>query len=232
MLCICQINELPFVFFIPKPHQMNHFLFWFLGIETVKSNFTVGQYILGQTLFPLEHSRLYVCFSTYSKERIHHMYLIETMIIVICMVENIERARLISYYIHSLNIVYLSFSYMYKGSTWVSTSYNVWILIPLLCVRKLANGKVWHKSIAVELKAYTFPQVWICHLLFSFRHHYHIECKVLKDAMVSVLDWFCNVTPSDMFFNSKMIAFLLISTQRNNQITKTFTIVQSLYYKI
>ena len=43
------------------------------------------------------------------------MYLIETMIIVICTVENIERARLIRYYIHSLDIVYLCFGYMDKG---------------------------------------------------------------------------------------------------------------------
>lgn len=43
------------------------------------------------------------------------MYLIETMIIVICTVENIERARLIRYYIHCLDIVYLCFGYMDKG---------------------------------------------------------------------------------------------------------------------
>lgn len=43
------------------------------------------------------------------------MYLIETIIIVICTVENIERDRLIRYYIHCLDVVCLCFGYMDKG---------------------------------------------------------------------------------------------------------------------
>ncbi len=87
------------------------------------------------------------------------MYLIKTMIIIICTVENIERARLIRYYIHSLDIVYLCFGYMYKGR-----HLSLYIIqrvdfdTSLMCAKGSPREYSFrHKSIVVESKAYTFP---------------------------------------------------------------------------
>ena len=104
----------------------------------------------------------------------------------------------------------------------------MWILIPPLYVRKLAQGNNFrHKSIVVESKAYTFTfSLNMSFTLFLSGFAYHVECEVLKDTVVPVLICFCKVASGDMFPNSKMVAFLLMCIQCNNQITKTFTIAQ------
>lgn len=63
-------------------------------------------------------------------------------------------------------------------------------------------------------------------ILFLSGIAYHIECEVLKDTVVPVFVCFCKVTPSDIFPDSKMVAFLLMCIQSNNQVSKTFTVAQ------
>lgn len=100
-------------------------------------------------------------------------------------------------------------------------------LIPPLYVRKLAQGNNFrHKSIVVESKAYTFP--FSLNMSFTLSFWLRLSCGMRSPQRYGSpgSHLLCKVASGDMFPNSKMVAFLLMCIQCNNQITKTFTIAQ------
>ena len=55
---------------------------------------------------------------------------------------------------------------------------------------------------------------------------YHVEGEVLKDAIVTILIRLGKVASGDVFSDTKMVAFLLMRLQCNNQVTKTRTVAE------
>lgn len=138
--------------------------------------------------------------------------------------QNIKRTKFIRYYIHFLGIVYLCFGHMDKG--WDLSLYiiqSMYFNTSLMCTKVCPSYSFGHKSIVVKSNAYIFP----FSLNMSFALYflsYRMRSFQRYDSPVSRL--LLQVCFMLHVFHPKMVIFLLMCIQRNNQTTKTFTVAQ------
>ena len=215
-----QEHELTSLLLVPVPDEPHPFRIVFRRVVPCQLYLGIREDVLRKSPFPLDNLVLEVALGADDEERLEHIDAAQSLEVVVASVENVERARLVGYRVHRLNVMNrrrrdvdegrnLGFDIVHRVN--FDTAFRGPELRPFEHAQaQVDGGRVERIDVAFELEDVRTP--------LSSCFVYHVVSKVLKDTAVPILVGLGQVAPRDMFPHSKEVALAPMGFQRDYQV--------------
>ena len=213
-------HELTSLLLVPVLDEPHPFRIVFRRVVPCQLYLGIREDILRKSPFPLDNLVLEVALGADDEERLEHIDAVQSLEVVVASVENVERARLVGYHVHRLNVMNrrrrdvdegrnLGFDIVHRVN--FDTAFRGPELRPFEHAQaQVDGGRVERIDVAFELEDVRTP--------LSSCFVYHVVSKVLEDTAVPILVGLGQVAPRDMFPHSKEVALAPMGFQRDYQV--------------